>query len=102
MWLPRGATDREVLAALGAGSGREGVSVLTLDDAEDVPHGFRIQLSVDAAPFALLNDSAAVMSTLRSAADAGGLTVVSEQLHEFPVMGGVAQELFARSGPLEV
>ena len=54
-------------------------------------------VELDAAPFALLNDSAAVMSTLRSAADAGGLTVVSEQLHEFPVMGVSAVLLVSES-----
>ena len=38
--LPRGATDREVLAALGPGSAHHEKAVLLLEDAEDVLGGF--------------------------------------------------------------
>ena len=38
--LPRGATDHEVLAALGPGTAHDETAVLVLDDAEDVLGGF--------------------------------------------------------------
>lgn len=38
--LPRGATDRELLAALGPGSAHDDTAVLLLEDAEDVLGGF--------------------------------------------------------------
>lgn len=49
------------------------------------------------APFAQLNSSTSVVSALRAAVAAGGLTVVGELVHEFPVMGISALLLISES-----
>lgn len=49
--------------------------------------GTHILLEVHDAPFDVLNSSARVLSSLYAAVHAGGLTVVGELAHEFPVQG---------------
>ena len=49
------------------------------------------------APFDMLNSSSAVLRALRSAVEIGGLTVVGELVHSFPVMGVSALLLISES-----
>jgi hypothetical protein len=49
--------------------------------------GTHILLEVTAAPFERLNSSQMVLAAMHAAIEAGGLTVVGELAHQFPVMG---------------
>lgn len=59
--------------------------------------GTHIFLELYDAPFAYLNSSSTVLSALRNAVSTGGLTVVGELLHEFPIMGISAVLLISES-----
>lgn len=49
--------------------------------------GTHILLEVRDAPFAQLNSSSSVLAAMYAAISAGGLTVVGELAHQFPVQG---------------
>ena len=49
--------------------------------------GTHILLEVTSAPFERLNSSQLVLAAMHAAIKAGGLTVVGELAHQFPVMG---------------
>ena len=59
--------------------------------------GTHIFLEIFDAPFATLNSSHAVTLALRAATTAGGLTVVGELTHSFPVQGVSALLLISES-----
>lgn len=59
--------------------------------------GTHVLLEVHNAPFAVLNNSASVLAALYAAADAGGLTVVGQMVHEFPVQGCSAVLMISES-----
>lgn len=59
--------------------------------------GTHIILEVTDAPFAVLNSSSAVLAALHAAVAAGGLTVVGDMVHEFPVQGFSAVLMISES-----
>jgi S-adenosylmethionine decarboxylase proenzyme len=59
--------------------------------------GTHVLLEVHSAPFAVLNSSASVLAALYAAVAAGGLTVVGELVHEFPVQGCSAVLMISES-----
>lgn len=59
--------------------------------------GTHIILEVFDAPYALLNSTTAQLAALRAAAVAGGLSVVGELVHQFPVMGASTILLISES-----
>ena len=59
--------------------------------------GTHVLLEVHHAPFALLNSSTQVLAALNAGITAGGLTVVGQMVHEFPVMGVSAVLMISES-----
>ena len=59
--------------------------------------GTHVLLEVRGAPFVRLNSSATVLAAMHSAVKAGGLTVVNEFVHEFPVQGCSAVLMISES-----
>ena len=59
--------------------------------------GTHIILEVIDAPFALLNSSTKQLAALQAAAIAGGLTIVGQLVHQFPIMGASTILLISES-----
>jgi hypothetical protein len=76
----------------GCVNGAQGFASLTEHEGVLLPSvtermGTHIVLEVHGAPFDRLNSTQIVAGALRSAVAAGGLTVVGELVHQFPVQG---------------
>ena len=59
--------------------------------------GTHLLLEVSDAPYATLNSSTSVLAALQAAVEAGGLDVVHQVVHEFPVQGCSAVLMISES-----